>query len=345
MLARTSVMIGVICGSGQRGLVVGPLGDEILVHAEGVHELRPGVVPLQTHQGDGLLVGAHVRTGQRQHGVRVGGVLVAVGGGHDGHAHAPHAGVHEGHVHFLALARALLLDVGGQHGHGQVGARGDVAEAEVRDHRAVALDGAVQVVAGARGVGGRVEAAAGSPLALGAVAGRVAADDLRVDLREALVVQAQLLGVLRTQVRQEHVAVLQHLLEDGQTFGLAGVQRDAALAGVDGVPAGLVAVVDVAGEADAAVAVAGGRLHLDDVGAPFAQDAAAHRSCHERGDLDDLHAFQKFQSHVFPPLSKGLSYGGRPVAPAPAGCGTGVPQRNLTGGAQCGFTRRARSNT
>ena len=41
---------GDLGGSGQRGLVVGPLGDEILVHAEGVHELRPGVVPLQTHQ-------------------------------------------------------------------------------------------------------------------------------------------------------------------------------------------------------------------------------------------------------------------------------------------------------
>ena len=107
-------------------------------------------------------------------------------------------------------------------------------------------------------------------------------------------------------MREEHVAVLQHLFEDGQPFGFAGVERDAALAGVDGVPTGLVAVVDMAGKADAAVAVAGGRLDLDDVGAPFAQDASAHRSRHERGDLDDLHAFQKFQSHVFPPLSKGL---------------------------------------
>ena len=48
--------------SGQRGLIVGPLGDEVFVHAEGMHELRPGIVPLQAHQGDGLLVGAHVRT-------------------------------------------------------------------------------------------------------------------------------------------------------------------------------------------------------------------------------------------------------------------------------------------
>ena len=97
---------------------------------------------------------------------------------------------------------------------------------------------------------------AGTPGALGAVAGDAAVDDLRVDAPDAVIVQAQTLRHTRAVVEQHRISVAEKLLQPPPLVGILQIHGKALLAMVGGVEQGLIPVQPQVGDAQQAVEVA-----------------------------------------------------------------------------------------
>ena len=90
------------------------------------------------------------------------------------------------------------------------------------------------------------------------------------------------------QVGQEHVGRGQQLLHPLSVLGIAEVEDHAALAPVvEGEGRVRHLVADAQGPEHAAHRVAGGRLDLDDLGAPVGQQRGGCRRRHPHAELDD----------------------------------------------------------
>ncbi|KAF1051459.1 MAG: hypothetical protein GAK34_01516 [Delftia tsuruhatensis] len=201
------------------------------------------------------------------------------------------AAVVQGHLHMAAAPAALALVERGQDGLGRVHAREHVHGGHAELQRALALlavhghDAGLalhhQVVAGPRGLG---------------AAARVARDgavhQARVQLRQLLVAQPQLLGAADLEVLDDHVAVGRQLACDAQAlFGLQ-VQRDRALVAVGAVEVGGVALAHA--HAPVARVVAAARvLDLDDLGTQVGQRHGTHGAGQHARKIQDAHAVQR----------------------------------------------------
>ena len=116
---------------------------------------------------------------------------------------------------------------------------------------------------------------------LGAVAGRRAVDDGRVDLFQIVVADAQPFGDALAKILDEHIRLGGELAHDLAALGVLEVERDAALVAIHALEVGVDALRQVgqhaADPAELPSMVAIQRLDLDDLGAQVSQHHGGHR--------------------------------------------------------------------
>ena len=201
-------------------------------------------------------------------------------------------GVLHRELHALALAGGLALPERGHHAEGRVHARAGVADGRAGLQRRRAGEAGERHGA-AGGLRDHVEALVLAVRAVAAEALDREVDDPRVDLRQRVVAEAELLHGARRLVLGDDVRVLDHVEEHGLALRILEVQRDAPLVGVERqevarVHAGLL------GAAVAARLALAGLLHLDDVGAQPGQQLGARGSRLELGQVEHADAVQGF---------------------------------------------------
>ena len=123
-----------------------------------------------------------------------------------------------------------------------------------------------------------------------AEAGNAGIDDARIDLGERLVVDAEPLLHVGTEILDHDIGLLDHALEGGEPFRRLQIERHAALVAVQ--------VLKVAALARAAHRLfqAGRRLDLDDIGAPIGELAHAGRSRADAGEIEYRESRKRFRS-------------------------------------------------
>ena len=131
------------------------------------------------------------------------------------------------------------------------------------------------------------------PVGVGAVlaeAGDAGVNQLRIDLRQRLVVDAEALLHVGPEILDHDVGLLDHALERGDAFRLLQIERHAPLVAVQ--------VLKVAAFARAAHRLfhARRRFDLDDVGAPIGELAHAGRPRSHAGQVENGKARESFRS-------------------------------------------------
>ena len=202
--------------------------------------------------------------------------------------------VHQSHVHHLADAGLLGVDVGGLHADGEAQARQHVADG------GAAAGGAAAGPAGdaheaAHGLGHDVVA---GPVMIGAVlaeAGDAAVDQLGVDFLQHVIAQAQLLHGAGAEVLDEDIGLLYQILEDLLALGGLEIQGETALIAVeiDEVSAFPVKTRRIG----AGIITLSGDFHLDDVGAHVREEHRAVRPRQNPGQINYGNAFQSSFVH------------------------------------------------
>ena len=173
-------------------------------------------------------------------------------------------GVHQGHVHLLALAGLQAVDIGRQDAHAAADAAHDIGNGG-----AGAGGGAVGPAGGAhQAADGLTHNVIACPLMVGAVvaeAGDGGIDDGRVDLAQLLIAQAQAVHNAGTVILQNHIA-LGHFGDTGVKItpvlkdGKADIRVETL---VEGEGAVSVELQDAAGSIVARAEGADAQLHLD----------------------------------------------------------------------------------
>ena len=207
----------------------------------------------------------------------------------------------------LALARAVTTDDGRADAGGEEHRCLKVAVTVGGDHRGVAaVDGRSENAATSH-VARNIEAGIVLLRTLLTVTETMAHDELRVLGMERFPVEPHLLQGLGARVGEEHVRLGEKLIHDfSARLGLQ-IQRDEALVEVAHVESEVLVVghghvEDCSLGNTQRVALRG--LDFDDVGTPFAEDAARGRRRHVRGKVDHLDSLEWL--HVYPfPLDAG----------------------------------------
>ena len=169
-------------------------------------------------------------------------------------------------LHPLALAGNVALQQRGEDADGAEQPGGEVGDGDADPHRALA-GRAGDRHQPAHALRDLIEA---RPLVVGAVlaeAGDAAIDDARVDLAQALIVDAELCLHVGTKILDHDVGLLGEPLEHFEALGVLQVQRHGPLVAVQ--------ILEIRALARAARLLAAGvlqqRVDLDDVGAPIRQ--------------------------------------------------------------------------
>jgi hypothetical protein len=133
------------------------------------------------------------------------------------------------------------------------------------------------------------------PLRSGLAEGADAAiDQARIDLRQRLVADTELVHHAGAKILHHHVGFRRKALDDLDRFRLLQVQRQAALAAVDRLPSRRKpALGPLLVERGAAHVLALAPLHLDDIGAEQAQLVAGVRPGEHLREVENSHAFER----------------------------------------------------
>ena len=266
-----------------------------------MHDARPVAVVLGQAQNNPLLILGAEDVVQRVVDLETAlRVRVAVLGGNHARSKRVDASMLQSAGDVVALAGLLAALECGKDASNQEHGALVIAVAVGRDHGGVALVNRGAENAAAAHVAGNVKA--GSVLfgALLAIAKAVAHDQARELLVQGFPVEAHLGQRLGAGVGDEDVSFREELHHDLEAlFGLE-VQSDEALVEVGHVEREVLFVAGGHAENDSLVDAAGialERLNLDDIGTPFAEDAARGRGRKEGGEVNDfktlewLHAF------------------------------------------------------
>jgi hypothetical protein len=187
-------------------------------------------------------------------------------------------------LHPLALAGRLALEQ--RHGHpiGREDAAAEVGDRDADAKRAVARDAGDrhQPAHALRDLVESGPARVGAGLA---EARDARVDQARIDLRERLVVDAEAVLHVGTEVLQQHVGLLDQLLQHRDALRLLQVERDRAL-----VPVRVLVVRAFLAAERVVAAHAVGHLHLDHVGAPVGELARGGGAGAHLGQVEDAEA-------------------------------------------------------
>ena len=145
------------------------------------------------------------------------------------------------------------------------------------------------------------------------VCGRIGAGAFAAEARGKRIDEARIFGAQRfvgepefrrrlgAHVVHDDVGILREAADDGLAFGIFQVDGDGAFVAVDA-HEGRAHGGGAAGTRGA-IEIALGRLDLDHVGAEIAQDLGGIGAEHDRGEIDDLEAFEKVIHRGLPSLS------------------------------------------
>ncbi len=210
-------------------------------------------------------------------------------------AQVEHAVLHR-HGHALALAGLLAADVGREDADRQVHAGVAVAQRRGADGRR-----AVPEAGRRRGAAGALRHVLVDLQVVVVVAVAEALDrgddHLRVERLDVLPREAHAVERARAEVLDQHVGLLDQLLQHRLAFGLLGVQRQRALVAVEHREVQRVDVGNVAQLRARDVARAGA-LDLDDVRTEPREQLGARRTGLDMGEVDDLDAGERLVAHV-----------------------------------------------